>query len=57
MEISHTWVVLPRLTGVTTPFTRAAIHAKQLLDERWVVDDPDKLLSVVQQMITERDND
>jgi len=27
------------------------------LDELWVVDDPDKLLSVVQQMITERDND
>jgi len=43
--------------AVTTPFTRAAIHARQLLDERWVVDDPDQLLSVVQQMIAERASD
>jgi len=43
--------------AVTTPFTRAAIHDKQLLDERWVVDDPNELLSVVQQMITELAND
>jgi len=43
--------------AVTTPFTRAAIHAKQLLDERWVVDEPVELLSVVQQMITERASD
>jgi len=43
--------------AVTTPFTRAAIHDKQLLDKRWVVDDPNELLSVVQQMITERTSD
>jgi HAD superfamily hydrolase (TIGR01509 family) len=43
--------------AVTTPFTRAAIHEKQLLDERWVVDDPDQLLSVVQLMIAERASD
>jgi hypothetical protein len=43
--------------AVTTPFTRAAIHAKQLLDERWVVDKPDELLSVVRQMIAERASD
>jgi beta-phosphoglucomutase len=43
--------------AVTTPFTRAAIHDKQLLDERWVVDNPDELLSVVQLMIAERASD
>jgi HAD superfamily hydrolase (TIGR01509 family) len=40
--------------AVTTPFTQAAIHSRQLLDKRWVVDEADKLLPVVQEMITER---
>jgi HAD superfamily hydrolase (TIGR01509 family) len=40
--------------AVTTPFTRAAIHSGQLLDERWVVDEAGKLLPVVQDMIAER---
>ena len=43
--------------AVTTPFTRTAIHARQLLDERWVVDDADKLLPTVQEMISERVSD
>lgn len=40
--------------AVTTPFTRTAIHARQLLDERWVVDKADKLLPTVQDMLAER---
>jgi HAD superfamily hydrolase (TIGR01509 family) len=40
--------------AVTTPFTRAGIHSGQLLDERWVVDEADELLPVVQDMIAER---
>jgi HAD superfamily hydrolase (TIGR01509 family) len=43
--------------AVTTPFTRAAIHSGQLLDERWVVDEAEKLLPVVQNMIAERTYD
>lgn len=39
--------------AATTPFTRTKIHAEQLLDERWVVDNPYELLSVVQEMIAE----
>jgi beta-phosphoglucomutase len=40
--------------AVTTPFTRAAIHAGHLLDERWVVDEAGKLLPAVQDMLAER---
>jgi HAD superfamily hydrolase (TIGR01509 family) len=40
--------------AVTTPFTRAAIHSGQLLDERWVVDEADELLPAVQDMLAER---
>jgi HAD superfamily hydrolase (TIGR01509 family) len=43
--------------AVTTPFTRAAIHARQLLDERWVVDEAEKLLPTVQEMLSERKGD
>ena len=43
--------------AVTTPFTRTAIHARQLLDERWVVDETDKLLPTVQDMLAERKTD
>jgi hypothetical protein len=39
---------------VTTPFTRKAIHAGHLLDERWIVDDPASLTSLVQGMVAER---
>lgn len=43
--------------AVTTPFTRAAIHAGELLDERWVVDEAKSLLPVVRDMFAERSND
>jgi beta-phosphoglucomutase len=43
--------------AVTTPFTREAIHAERLLDERWVVDDPTTLMPVVRQMFAERKRD
>ena len=43
--------------AVTTPFTRTAVHARQLLDERWIVDEADKLLPTVQDMIAERMDD
>jgi beta-phosphoglucomutase len=43
--------------AVTTPFTRQAVHAEKLLDERWVVDDPATLMSVVRQMFAERKQD
>ncbi|MFB0537289.1 MAG: HAD family hydrolase [Anaerolineae bacterium] len=39
---------------VTTPFTRQRMHAEQLLDERWIVDDPTALTVVVQRMVGER---
>jgi HAD superfamily hydrolase (TIGR01509 family) len=42
---------------VTTPFTRQAIHAEELLDERWIVDDPSTLTAVMQQMVAEREQD
>jgi beta-phosphoglucomutase-like phosphatase (HAD superfamily) len=37
--------------AVTTPFTRDAIHRQELLEKRWVVDDPDQLISLVQNML------
>ena len=43
--------------AVTTPFTRTAIHAEGMLDERWVVDEVDNLLPVVQDMFAERSTD
>lgn len=43
--------------AVTTPFTHQAIHAGELLDERWIVDDPGSLQAVVRQMIDERRKD
>lgn len=33
--------------AVSTPFTRQALHATGILDDRWIVDDPDTLLTVV----------
>jgi len=43
--------------AVTTPFTRERLHTEKLLDERWVVDDPDTLIAVVQDMFSVRKND
>ena len=42
------WVI-----AVTTPFTRKSIHEGRLLEERWIVDDPDTLPQVVEQLIAE----
>jgi beta-phosphoglucomutase len=39
--------------AVTTPFTRAAVHAGQLLEPHWIVDDPALLPSVVRQAFIE----
>ncbi len=36
-----------------TPFTIAALHSAQVVDHRWIVHDPDKLLEVVEERITE----
>ena len=41
--------------AVITPFTRQAIHEQRLLDERWVVDAPEDLPTVVQEMLSARE--
>ena len=38
----------------TNAFTQEGIHSSKLLDDKWIVDDPSKLLDVVQQMLDER---
>lgn len=38
-----------RCVAVATPFTRDALHAGGLIDERWIVDDPAELTTVVAQ--------
>jgi HAD superfamily hydrolase (TIGR01509 family) len=43
--------------AVTTPFTRERMHAKSRLEERWIVDDPDELETVLREMIAERMGD
>jgi beta-phosphoglucomutase-like phosphatase (HAD superfamily) len=40
--------------AVTTPFTMQAIHEQRLLEERWVVDDPERLIAVVQDLLAAR---
>jgi beta-phosphoglucomutase len=42
------WVI-----AVTTPFTREAFYKNQLLDNRWVVDDPYALPQVVRDLVEE----
>lgn len=37
--------------AVSTPFTQAALHAANLIDEEWIVDDPSQLLATVQRKI------
>lgn len=37
--------------AVTTPFTREALHRKDLLDSRWIVDDPARLTEAVDQRL------
>lgn len=41
--------------AVTTPFTRTAVHAGQLLESRWIVDDPALLPSVVRRAFAEQE--
>ena len=40
--------------AVTTPFTKEGVHALGLLEERWIVDDPSRVVDVVREMIVER---
>ena len=42
------WVI-----AVATPFTRQAFRTHQLLDERWIVDDPDTLPAVLDSLMAE----
>lgn len=42
-----------RVIAVTTPFTRDAFRKDQLLDERWIVHDPETLPQVVGDLIAE----
>jgi beta-phosphoglucomutase len=44
------WVI-----AVTTPFTRDAFRKNHLLDQRWVVDDPDTLPQVLHDLMVEHD--
>lgn len=39
--------------AVTTPFTRQAFRTNQLLDKRWIVDDPDTLPRVLNTLVAE----
>lgn len=39
--------------AVTTPFTRHAFRANQLLDERWIVENPDTLPQVLNTLLAE----
>ena len=40
--------------AVTTPFTQVQLHEANLIEERWIVDDPESLPFVVRQMYEER---
>lgn len=40
--------------AVTTPFTRRAFRTNQLLDERWIVDDPATLPQVLKTLVAEQ---
>lgn len=39
--------------AVGTPFTGPGLHAARLLDERWIVDEPSRLPSVLREMLAE----
>jgi len=41
--------------AVTTEFTREAVYAGKLLEPRWIVDDPAKLVDIAKLMIFERE--
>ena len=42
--------------AVATPFTRDALHEGDLIADRWIVDDPEKLCAVVGQKLDEQKN-
>lgn len=42
---------------VTTPFTRLGVHDLGLLEERWIIDDSDRVVEVVHEMIEGRRSD
>lgn len=42
--------------AVTTPFTKDQIHTQGILDERWIVDNPDRVTKVVEQRVSERED-
>ncbi len=43
--------------AVTTPFTRQGVHDLGLLEARWIVDDTDRVVKVVREMVEERKRD
>ena len=43
--------------AVTTEFTRTAVHSSGIMDERWIVDVPSELQSVVERFIDESEKD
>lgn len=45
-----------KVVAVTTPFTKAAFQKNQLLDQRWVVDDPATLPKIVMDLMEENLN-
>ena len=40
-----------KVVAITTPFTRELFRKKEILDPKWVVDDPDKILDVVKSIL------
>ena len=42
-----------RCVAVATPFTRERLHAEGVIDARWIVDDPSRLLHVVDAILEE----
>ena len=43
--------------AVTTSFTNEGVHALGLLEERWIVDDPNRVADVVRNLIIERNKE
>ena len=43
--------------AVTTPFTHQGVHDLDLLEARWIVDETDRVVEVVREMVEERRSD
>jgi hypothetical protein len=43
--------------AVTTPFTKAAFSKNKLIDERWIVNDPESLPQIVKQLMSENSSE